>query len=141
VFIRSVFRVLDHLPPLWLFPLLARNSQRLGDMVAGTMVIEESRGQLSPLRQRLSSRGSGQARFTFGVNQVAALTAEDLRAMDELLSRWAALPTEHRRALGRRVADAFSARLGVPAPAEADVRDFIEDLLAARLQQDERKLD
>src|SRR5690606_25914091 len=39
IIIRNLFRILDHVPVMWIVPFFLSKAQRLGDMVAGTVLI------------------------------------------------------------------------------------------------------
>jgi len=56
ILVRNVFRVADHLPPLWIIPAMSRLGQRAGDMVAGTIVVADAPAQLSGVRTSLAAR-------------------------------------------------------------------------------------
>ena len=65
IFVRNIFRVIDHIPPLWVVPLVSKKSQRLGDMVAGTVVVFDKPELISDLRLSLSQRPTAEAKFIF----------------------------------------------------------------------------
>ena len=56
ILVRNIFRVVDHLPPMWILPFLSRLGQRAGDMVAGTLVVHDAPTELSPIRTVLAER-------------------------------------------------------------------------------------
>jgi uncharacterized RDD family membrane protein YckC len=65
ILVRNIFRVIDNIPPLWLVPLLSKNSQRLGDIVGGTVVVLDKPESISDLRATLSQRPASEAQFAF----------------------------------------------------------------------------
>lgn len=56
ILVRNVFRVLDHIPVLWIVPVLSVRSQRTGDMIAGTVVVSDEQQELSAVRTELAER-------------------------------------------------------------------------------------
>ncbi|MCA9237018.1 MAG: RDD family protein [Planctomycetales bacterium] len=140
VLVRNAFRVLDHLPPLWLVPLLSRHGQRTGDMVAGTLVVADDNATLTEVRKEMSSRSAHEARFRFDHRQLQQLTERDFSAIEQILQRESALDEEKRQQLLSSVSDRLAARLGVEAPIASECRSFLEDLLASELRRQERML-
>ena len=41
ILLRTLFRVIDNMPPMWIVPLMTEKRQRLGDFVAGTIVVAD----------------------------------------------------------------------------------------------------
>lgn len=63
ILVRNIFRVVDHLPLLWIVPLLSAKSQRLGDMVAGTIVIQQEVPKLTGVRSTIGRGGRRDVSF------------------------------------------------------------------------------
>ena len=80
VLVRNVFRTVDHLPPLWLVPLVSKQSQRFGDMVSGTVVISDTLQTLAGVRESLSARNAVEAQFRFDAGVLKKLRPEIGRA-------------------------------------------------------------
>ena len=72
IFVRTVFRVVDHLPILYIVPLVTAKGQRLGDLVAGTVVVTDAKTELGGLRDQLAAQRISERRFQF---DAAALEA------------------------------------------------------------------
>jgi uncharacterized RDD family membrane protein YckC len=140
ILLRNLFRVLDHLPPMWLVPLLSRLSQRAGDLVAGTVVIADGGGQISEIRSQLSARRNEEAQFRFDQRQLGRLTSEDYAAIEQLLEREASLPEVQRSWLIETCVRRVAKKLGVEAPPVEAHLQFLRDLFAAELRRQERKL-
>lgn len=141
ILVRNIFRVVDHLPLLWIVPLLSAKSQRLGDMVAGTIVIQQEVPKLTGVRARLSGRAAADATFRFDAGQLKKLRPQDVDAVERLLERWRELPAQRRASLVEQIATGLVLRLEVNAPAEGERAQFLEDLLAAEYRRQARQLD
>ncbi|HEX6963108.1 MAG TPA: RDD family protein [Lacipirellula sp.] len=139
IVIRNLFRVVDHLPPLWLIPLFTPRSQRAGDLVAGTMVVSDARSELSSVRTVLAGRKSD-AQFRFDRASLKKLAAADFTAVEQILERWTELDAMQQRQLSEVACLRIAKKLGVDCP-EPDARvRFLEDLLAAEFTRRERSL-
>ena len=131
LFIRNVFRFVDHLPPVWAVPVLSARTQRPGDMAAGTVVVLERTTELSPLRQELAQRPPLEARHQFTSAALARLRPIDTRFVEELLDRWDELPRRQLQRLLTRSLGPLCRRLSVDPPSAAEAIPFLEDLLVA----------
>ncbi len=141
VVIRNLFRLLDALPLFWFVPLISANSQRFGDMVAGTVVVVETRPRLERICEQLLSRPAEQARFTFTAAQLDALQQSDFRAISTYLERRVSLRPGQDAELAGRLMQGIAARLDLaPMTAGVDQQEFFMDLLAAKLRRDLREL-
>jgi uncharacterized RDD family membrane protein YckC len=112
---RNLFRLLDSLPGVYAFGLLAmsltRNQSRIGDLVAGTLVIFET--SESPAALELLARTPLEPRLAL--------------LIDETLQRWKQLEPARRDALGRQLLE----RAGRPLPnaTGAGLREALRALL------------
>lgn len=139
VVLRNLFRVLDHMPPMWLVPLLTARSQRSGDLVAGTLVVSDARPALSPVRTSLVER-SDEAQFQFDRSALARLAPEDFATIERLLERWTDLPAPEQSHLAGLCSGRLAAKLGRDAPATDEQLRFLQDLLAAEFRRRDRGL-
>ena len=140
ILVRNVFRVVDHLPLLWVVPVLSSRSQRLGDMVAGTVVVSDEVQELSPLRNQLAERSALESEFRFDGLALARLTETDVYAVEQFLERWQTLSEQQQHHLMTTLLPPLCGKLQVEMPAwERGVR-FLEDLLAAELRRQRRTL-
>jgi uncharacterized RDD family membrane protein YckC len=127
---RNLLRVVE-LPlgyaPAILAVALAPRRQRLGDLVAGTLVIRERRYDLSRY-----GPGSGDgARFApLRGRASGALRAGEFERLVDFLRRRPELEPAPRARIAGRLAGAFARRAGVPAPAPRDAEPFLEALAA-----------
>jgi uncharacterized RDD family membrane protein YckC len=140
ILVRNVFRVLDHLPPLWIVPVMSQRGQRMGDMVAGTLVIGESKTKLSAVRTALSRRAADEAQFRFDQMTLRRLSGADFDAIEQILDRWPELPTKQQAELLPVVTAQVVAKLHVEAPLAEQQIQFLEDLLTAELRRRDRSL-
>jgi uncharacterized RDD family membrane protein YckC len=140
ILVRNIFRVIDHIPPLWLVPLLTKNSQRLGDLVGGTVVVLDKPESLGDLRATLSQRPAGEAQFAFDAAALKRVRPQDFTAVEKILERWDQLTGEQQRTLLGQVVPPLAARLQVEPPAEDARLRFLHDLLAAEYRRQYRRL-
>lgn len=148
ILVRNVFRVVDHLPVLWIVPLLSARSQRFGDMIAGTIVVEDEPAKLAGPRHTLANRSAADARFRFDAGQLKKLRAEDVQAVEQLLERWTEISGDRREQFVSTIVYAICQRLDCePPPSDAGSdsvadsrRGFLEDLLAAEYRRQNRQL-
>jgi hypothetical protein len=141
ILIRNVFRIADNIPLLWIVPLLSSNSQRLGDMVAGTVVVKDEVEELGLLRQLLLRRSPAEAMYHFDSATLSKARPGDAEAVEKMLERWSEIPQARRAELLRKICGPLAERLGVEPPATQDRRRFLEEFLAAELRRQYRRLD
>ncbi|MEZ6067802.1 MAG: RDD family protein [Planctomycetaceae bacterium] len=133
--VRNIFRFIDHLPPLWLIPLLSARTQRGGDMAAGTIVVVDRVAPMSLVRRELAGREAVASRYRFDHAMLTRLRPVDVRFVEELLDRWDDLrPRRHRRLLLRTV-PALCRRMKSELPPRSDTLRFLEDLIAAEYRR------
>lgn len=140
IFVRNLFRPVDHLPPLWMTPVLSARGQRFGDMVSGTIVVADRPPPLNRVRIELSERPAAEARFRFEKPALATLTPEDFESLEQLLDRWDDIPQSQLEQLLQGLIPPLARRLKVEAPADPDRLQFLEDLMAAEYRRQSRSL-
>lgn len=140
IFLRSIFRVIDHIPVLWIVPVLAKNSQRLGDMVAGTVVVREEQSAISRLRESLLKRPSSESAFRFDGPALERARPSDVEAVERILERRSEVDPRARREILDRACVSLAERLKVEPPEPAKQRRFLEDFLAAEYRRQYRRL-
>ena len=140
ILVRNIFRVLDHIPVLWIVPLASASGRRFGDMVAGTIVIQDEVTTLATVREQLASRPATESQFRFTPSVLKQLTPTDVMAVEQLLERWIELPAERKFELRNQIVNGLTNRLNLDAPAERDRLRFLEDLLAAEYRRQARRL-
>jgi hypothetical protein len=130
--VRNLLRAVE-LPlayaPAILAVALGPRQQRLGDLVAGTLVVRQKRFDLS--RYDLAAGGAAAlARFPQLRARPVALRAEEYERAVGFLLRRPELDPAARDRVAERLARALAARAGVEPPAPAEAEAFLEALAA-----------
>jgi uncharacterized RDD family membrane protein YckC len=135
---RNLMRVIDYMPSLYLVGVITmlcnKRNQRLGDLVAGTIVVHERLDEPSLLYQTsttlvapasFAAQPAGQEQVLpwgqavtamFPADAVAKLNAQDLMVIETFFSRMLDLPMETRAALAYRMVTQMAAKMGVAVP-------------------------
>jgi len=122
--LRAVELPLGYAPGVLMIALGARH-QRLGDLVAGTLVVQERRFDLS----RYGPPAADEARWGALARLAAAhLGAAEFDRLADFLRRRAELEPAPRRQVAARLAAVFAARAGQAAPAPGEAEGFLEAL-------------
>ena len=140
ILVRSLFRVVDQLPVLWIVPVLSDSSQRLGDMVAGTIVVTDEPHEISSVRETLSSRPASESKFRISVAMLQRAKPSDFAAIESILERWSDLSDSEQSVLTAKIVPALVNRLETETPSLTEYRQFLEDLLAAEYRRQSRSL-
>jgi uncharacterized RDD family membrane protein YckC len=112
-----------------LFILFTRRNQRLGDLLAGTIVLRERSGVGRPSAVTFTAPPGLEALAS--TLDTTALTHEDYGAVRSLLLRASTMPPNVRDQLARQLADIVLARLRVPAPSGIPAEVFLVCVAAA----------
>jgi uncharacterized RDD family membrane protein YckC len=128
--VRNLLRIIDQLPGLYVVGIIsvfltARN-KRLGDIVAGTVVVHE--------KAMLESQPDFAAAVSTGPSPGLQITAEELELIERFLQRRYDLIPEVRRQNAEQIAARLRARLGVAQDGTASAEDYLESL--ARQKRD-----
>jgi uncharacterized RDD family membrane protein YckC len=106
---------------------LGPRRQRLGDLVAGTLVVRERRVDLS--RYAVTEAGPPDARFAaLRARAGALLAADEFERLADFLARRPGLAREARARVAAQLAAALARRAGLPPPEEPE--RFLEALAA-----------
>jgi uncharacterized RDD family membrane protein YckC len=140
IFIRNIFRVIDHVPVVWVVPFLSSRSQRLGDMVAGTVIIKDKPRQMSSVRERLLQRGTEEATFSFNPATLKNAGQKDIEAAERILEKWNDLTIEQKNDLVPRICDSLAKHLHTDPPPPEQRLAFLEDFLASEYRRQHRQL-
>jgi uncharacterized RDD family membrane protein YckC len=121
---RNVLRAVDFLPALYglgfLVMMLNRYSRRVGDYVAGTVVVYDTWSETHPLNwEAVSGR-------TAPAPAIAALTAEELGLIETYLVRRFDLVPAVRDQMADQIARRVTNRTGVEREANQPVDEFLE---------------
>lgn len=138
VFLRTVFRVLDNIPLLYIVPLLSKQSQRLGDMVAGTVVVSDETRVLGPLRETLSSVPKENLTFRFSASSLRLLRPVDVEATERLLERYRAGEMNQEEFARRAItlAKILATRMQTDPPMDEQAVVFVTDCFSCHLQRE-----
>ncbi|HET6844784.1 MAG TPA: RDD family protein [Candidatus Angelobacter sp.] len=121
---RNVLRAVDGIPLYGfgvLTMLLNSRNRRLGDFVAGSLVVHESSAREAELFFNTPVQ-SGSA-----FHQAAGLTLQEVELMETFLARRLDIPPEVRRVNAARIAHMIATRLGIPSEARPeDNENFLE---------------
>lgn len=140
IFVRNLFRPVDHLAPLWIVPVLSAKGQRFGDMAAGTVVVSDHGPPLSRVRAELADRPAAEARFRFDQAALARLHSSDYESLEQLLDRWDDIHQSQLEQMLNRLVDPLARRLKAEPPTDADRLQFLEDLMAAEYRRQSKSL-
>jgi uncharacterized RDD family membrane protein YckC len=124
---RNLLRAVDALPivPPYVVGVITMflnsKKQRLGDFVAGTLVVHDKRAQEAQLFFNTREKSD------FSVYQAVRLTIPEVELIETFLSRRLDIPPEIRKQNAARIAEMISSKLGVDAGVRpADNEDFLE---------------
>jgi uncharacterized RDD family membrane protein YckC len=116
-----------------IFILLTRDNQRLGDLVAGTLVLRERSGLAAPAPVSFAPPPGLEA-YTATLD-TSRLSIEEYQAVRTFLLRAASLPPGPRAALALQLANPLAARLRPPPPAGISPEQFLRCVGAAHQQR------
>jgi uncharacterized RDD family membrane protein YckC len=140
ILVRTIFRVVDQLPPLWIVPVISARTQRCGDLVAGTIVIADEEEDIGEVRQLLSSRSRAECQFRFTAAMLKRSRPTDFTMIESLLERWPLLSMEEQNSLLGKITPPLANRLGSEVPEPKDYYRYLEDLLAEEYHRQSRSL-
>jgi uncharacterized RDD family membrane protein YckC len=152
---RNLVRYIDMQPfPLYAVGVIAvfstRQHQRLGDLVAGTLVVrdraleEPAWGEAGARTFTASAFAPVEAppephlAYVLPATGLAKLTSVDLEVLEGFFARRLDMSLETRAALAERIAAAIRAKSGLEQPAGASVETFIE--VTARQLRDQSRM-
>ncbi|HEY3706880.1 MAG TPA: RDD family protein [Terracidiphilus sp.] len=151
---RNFIRYVDQFPFFYAVGVITmfvtRQHQRLGDLAAGTLVVQD-REQEAPLWAESGSRTFTAASFTpreaplephtrvtLPVTGIARLSTTDLEVLEGFFARRLDMPLDVRQKLAERIAAALVAKSGLEPPAGVSTETFLE--AAARDLRDASRL-
>lgn len=144
--VRNLARIIDRLPPLWIIPALSSGNRRLGDFLAGTLVVlvespeRPKAGSLESLAS--SSRDLDGRRFHFSSTVAKKLYRDDLNLVEHVEERLRLLGSERRRRVTEEVARRYIDRLGLHEESEAilaEPRRFLQEMALFLRERYERQ--
>lgn len=128
---RNLLRLVDQLPGIYavgiVAALVSKQNKRLGDLVAGTVVIHEKPFEQLQPGWELFARSDAPALPYKAVR----LSAEEFQLVEAFLQRRSELPDEVRRQTAQAIAQRVGARLEVPPEERSSPEPFLERLVRA----------
>lgn len=140
IFLRNIFRIVDQITLLWIVPVISPKSQRLGDMVGGTLVVRDKPRRLSRVREELLARPQHAIRFPLDGARLAKLDDNILHAAEQYLDRYDDLAEEQQDELAVRLSGAMAGRMNVEPPERSMALVFLVDALAQVFKRRARRL-
>jgi uncharacterized RDD family membrane protein YckC len=140
---RNLLRVVDMLPSFYLIGVITmlcnREQKRLGDLVAGTIVVHE-RSEEQPLMSH-NSRTFTSALYPqpletarepvealLPADRVARLNAGDLNVIDTFFGRALDLDLDKRAEIAGRIVERMSAKMQIPLPVDVDPERVLQSI-------------
>lgn len=121
-FIRNLIRIIDSLPTAYLLGIIMiffhSKHKRLGDLVAGTIVVHErkvkrKKRNQTPLEKEIDKRGISKESLNLDEWTIKSFTMKDWKLISTYASRFHPLPLEERNELTKQIASIFFPRLGL----------------------------
>jgi len=130
--IRNILRVIDFLPSAYLLGaaviLATRKNQRIGDVVAGTLVVRERPGSVRDLPRVPPTEPDERPYATWDTSQI---TAEELTTVRQFLERRDSIEPSARTELAQTLAERLRPKV-TGAPADLPGERFLEALVIAK---------
>jgi uncharacterized RDD family membrane protein YckC len=139
---RNLVRIIDYVPGFYAAGVVAifvsRRNQRLGDMVAGTLVVRDrevdapqwsgsgTRTFTAPISALESPIPPPHLRVVLPAPALAKLSAGDLEVLESFFARRLDMDLATRGALAARIASALCAKSGLAIPEDTSVETFLE---------------
>lgn len=145
---RNVLRVVDMLPVFYLVGIvsvfLSARCKRLGDYVAGTVVVKEYRPQDAPKRRSGKRREFAkpepleERELSSSIPRSHLITREEYEIAQRLLARRGELSSETKARLARQIAQPLMRKLGYTPEedSEAEHLAFLEEVIRSYLRRD-----
>ncbi|WP_042355814.1 RDD family protein [Bacillus rubiinfantis] len=119
-FIRNLLRIIDSLPTGYFLGIIMvffhPKHKRLGDLVAGTIVVHErkaKRKKLSGIDKEVESRGLSKADLVVDQWTLKSFKEKDWKLLQTYASRFQQLPNDERTQLTQQIASLLLPKLGI----------------------------
>lgn len=147
---RNLVRFIDFIPGIYavgvITMFLNKRQQRLGDLVAGTLVVHERPADapmLAPSGNRTftaaafktAAPAARQRQTSLPAAAVARLSGQDLQVMEGFFARRLDMPMDARFLLAQRLAAGIASRMQIEPPAGVSDETFLEDAAFAMREQ------
>lgn len=139
---RNLVRIIDYLPSFYAVGIIAifisRQHQRLGDMVAGTIVVRDrevdtphwgelgSRSITAPALDDLSPIPAPHLKVVLPASALGRLSTADLEVLEGFFARRLDMDLATRAAIAQRIADAVRTKAALEIPPDISVETFLE---------------
>lgn len=135
-FVRNVLRYVDFLPAGYgvgtVVMFLSRDSKRLGDYAAGTVVVVDAPPAPEAEQPQQDAAGEFALLGDPALLHLRALTRDQLLVVDRFLERREKLPESARATLARQIAEPLMKALGIEASSpDYSYEEFLRELAAA----------
>lgn len=141
IFLRNIIRFVDSpLTGLWLVALFSSRTQRVGDLIAGTIVIDETKKELSPVREKLSGVSAADAMFQFDHAKLSRIEPAEFHKIEIILQRVDSLSEVEKNQILSMVVLSLVDKMQIDPPSELNYKRFLEDVVAAEYRRQNRKL-
>jgi uncharacterized RDD family membrane protein YckC len=139
-FIRNLVRLIDSLPTAYFLGIIMiffhSKHKRLGDLVAGTIVVHERKAKkkqkLTPLEKEIKLRELSQDTLELDEWAVRSFTAKDWKLVSTYASRFQQLPIGERNQLTKQIADMLVPKIGIDVNGKTET-ELENDLLVLYL--------
>ena len=139
-FIRNLIRIIDSLPTAYFLGILMiffhSKHKRLGDLVAGTIVVHERKAKrkkkLSPLEKEIERRGLSKDDLTIDEWTLKSVGVKEWKLVNTYASRFLQIPLEERNQLTEQIAAILFPKIGID-PVGKTTSDFENTLLVLYL--------
>ncbi|WML48946.1 RDD family protein [Neobacillus sp. PS3-34] len=135
-FIRNFIRIIDSLPVGYFLGMIMvffhPKHKRLGDLVAGTIVVHERKAKgkkkLSPLEKEIQSRGLTKDHLQIDEWSLKSFAKKDWKLISTYAGRFSQLPTAEKNQLTKQIAEILFSKIGLETDGKDD-RDLEDKLL------------
>jgi uncharacterized RDD family membrane protein YckC len=139
-FLRNVCRYVDFLPAAYgvgaTVMFFSRDSKRLGDYVAGTVVVVDAAGKLRTAAPAAQDRPEFRLLGDPSLLNLGAVSREQMAVVDRFLERRETLVGDKRSELARAIGEPLLAATGLQGPeGEYPYEEFLEELQSAARAQ------
>jgi uncharacterized RDD family membrane protein YckC len=140
--LRSLLRPIDELPPFYLgafFIFLGKREKRLGDLLAGTIVIQDE-GAIAPASFAVSESSHELAQYLLSTTDISQLLPDDFVVIRDFLQRRSTMRSPSRKEVGLGLARQARTIIHLETIPEGTTSEaFLEAIYLAYQQQPERR--
>jgi len=142
--LRNLARVVDNMPIFWIIPALDKRRRRIGDWIAGTLVVRTDEEGAREFRYDPAAKATATDRrdFHIGTDAAAKLYLDDLNLLEHVFARMESARRNLRRRLARELAAKYVERLGLADQADAiraDPERFLFELFLLLKERHEQE--